>query len=81
MKGECVSLQRRESVKVERENSREILVDGRGGGGLREINPYILNETNKHILNPEQNIPRAANHVHADEWRQRELLPYKSKTK
>lgn len=54
---------------------------GGEGGGLREINPYILNETNKHILNPEQNIPRAANHVHADEWRQQELLPYKSKTK
>lgn len=73
---------------MERENTREILADGGGGvgrRGLREINLYILNETNKHILNPEQNIPRAANHVHADEWKQhswrQKLLPYKSKAK
>lgn len=77
MKEQSPSFQRREGVQG-RERRHQSSFEREWGEG-REINPYSLTETNKHTLKSEQNIPRAANRVHADVWRQRSFCHVKAK--
>jgi len=72
---------REKNVSRWREEAPELYIFFWGGGQGKGSKSLYFEWNKQTHPKSRANIPRAADQVHADVWRQRELLPCKSKTK